>query len=138
MIQDLGISNAADRTIQETATGLPSARSTLRGRFQSITLGRIVKTVVDKEIVESQVDFICRGSVQPATGQELKILPEGQRAWDTQMLHTTPEVSLRPDEVVRCLRTRYRVVGKKNFSQYGTVGYLLQEDYDRTNPAPGS
>ena len=94
MIASVGISCASRLSVTEASLGLPSVASALLGRFRPLSLGRVVKNVVEGEIVEVTQEFFCRGSIQPFGPQQLKIKPEGERSWNWQMLHTTPDIAL--------------------------------------------
>ena len=69
------------------------------------------------------------GFIQPFGPRELKIKPEGERAWNWQMLHTTPDVALKDDEEFTIKGLRYRVMSERNFSDYGYIAYELVQDY---------
>ena len=133
MISAIGIPSAATRTVQDAANALPSMRGTLLGWFRPLTLIQIVKTVVDFETREVRREISCGGVIQPCGSEELKIKPEGQRTWNWQMLHTTPDVMLDNDEEFTIKGTRYRVMEQTDYSDYGYITYELVQDY-RPNP----
>ena len=136
MIAEVTIPSANTRSVQDTATALPSLRSTLTGWFRPLTLTRVTKTVVDAEIVEQRVEMNCLGVIQPFGPRELKMKPEGQRAWNWQMLHTTADIALADDEEFTIKGMRYRVMSQQNWSDYGFIMYELVQDYK--NPLNGN
>ncbi len=133
MIPSVGIASASDLSVQDAASALPSMRETLTGWFRPLILTRVTKSVVDLEVSEVRIEQNCMGVIQPFGPRELKIKPEGERAWNWQMLHTTPDVALKDDEEFTIKGTRYRVMSQKNFSEYGYIAYELVQDYVALN-----
>lgn len=116
-------------TVQEAALPTPQSSGTITGWFQNLLLKKVTKKLVDRQTVEVLVDFACRGVIQPFGPQELKIKPEGQRAWNWQMLHTTPDTDLKDDEIFRIKDVDYRVVSRQDWTAYGFIKYELLEAY---------
>ena len=133
MIASIGIPSAANMSVQDAANPLPSMRSTIMGWFRPLILVQVVKTVADFETREVRKELGCLGVIQPFGPRELKIKSEGQRAWNWQLLHTTPDVALRDDEEFTIRGVRYRVMSQRNYSDYGYITYELVQDY-RPNP----
>ncbi len=133
MIPSVGISSAGDLSVQDAASPLPSMRETLTGWFRPLILTRVTKKVVDFEVSETRVEVNCMGVIQPFGPRELKIKPEGERSWNWQMLHTTPDVALKNDEEFTIRGTRYRVMSQKNWTEYGYIAYELVQDYVAAN-----
>lgn len=129
MISSIGIASANTRTVQDAASALPSVQTTITGWFRSLILVRVVKTVLNFETKETRQEVNCMGVIQPFGPRELKMKPEGQRAWNWQMLHTTPDVALKDDEEFTIKGTRYRVMSQQNWSEYGYIIYELVQDY---------
>lgn len=129
MISSIGIASANTRSVQDAASTLPSVQTTITGWFRALVLVRVVKTVVDFETKEARQEVSCRGVIQPFGPRELKMKPEGQRAWNWQMLHTSPDVALKDDEEFTIKGTRYRVMSQQNWSEYGYITYELVQDY---------
>lgn len=132
MISQLGISNAKDQLLDQQDSGAPSLYSTLQPWFRKITLTKITKTIVDFQVKEIEYPQETFGMMQPMSPRRVAIKPEGQRAWEWQTLHCTPDFVLKPDEVVEYRGTRYRVSGKTNWREYGFVEYELVNDYTRS------
>lgn len=133
MIGSIGIPSANTRGVYDTATPVPSMAQTIIGWFRPLTLTRVVKQVVDHEIKEVRTELRCLGMIQPFGPRELKIKPEGQRAWNWQMLHCTPEVALKDDEEFTVKGTRYRVMSQLAYQDYGYRQYELVQDYKGSN-----
>lgn len=133
MLPQTGVASASRLSITDTATVLPSLMAAVTTWFRPLVLGRVRKTVVDFEIKEYIHEVTCRGVIQPHGPRELKLKPEGQRSWNWQMLHTTPDVNLDTDEEFKIKGTPYRVMSKQDWSEYGYVQYELVQDYTK-NP----
>lgn len=129
MVSPLGISSANRFSVAESATQLPSVANAVSAYFRPITLIFVRKSVVDFEVSEVRKELRCMGTIQPFGSRELKIKPEGERSWNWQMLHTTPDVSLQNDEEFTVRGVRYRVMSQRNYSAYGTIMYELVQDY---------
>lgn len=129
MISSLGIPSANSRNVSDAASSLPSMAGTITGWFRPLVLGRITKSIVEGETKEAVFEQRCRGVIQPFDDRKLKVKPEGQRSWNWQMLHTTPDVKLRNDEEFWIKGTPYRVMSQKDYSEYGYVAYELVQDY---------
>lgn len=129
MPQPLGIPCASNRSVSEMATDLPNVSDTIQGWFRPLELV-FVKSVVENMVTKSsQQTYTISGVIQPFTNQELKLKPEGERKWKWKLLHTTPEVDLTPGENFNIRGTSYRVMGKADWSDYGTNVFELVEDY---------
>jgi hypothetical protein len=129
MISPVGIPSANTRSVSDAATALPSVQCTIVGWFRPLVLGRITKLIVEGEVRESAAELRCRGVIQPFDDRKLRIKPEGERSWNWQMLHTTPDVKLRNDEEFRIKGVPYRVMSNSDWSEYGYITYELVQDY---------
>jgi hypothetical protein len=129
MISSIGIPSANTRSVSDAASTLPSMSGTITGWFRPLVLGRVTKSIVDGETKEAVFEQRCQGVIQPFDDRKLKVKPEGQRSWNWQMLHTTPNVKLRNDEEFKIKGTPYRVMSQKDYSEYGYVTYELVQDY---------
>lgn len=126
------IFNAASVTLGNAQTNLPNMSQTLEGWFQEIVVGILTKTTVNFRTVETTQDFTTRGVLQPFDEQQLKILPEGQKAWQWYMLHCQPSLALQPDDTVTIKGARYRNMGVMGYGDYGYIQYRLVKDYETT------
>lgn len=128
------IRNAADVSLGENPGTLPNVSDAMLAWFQPLTFGVIVKTVVNFNVVEDAVDTEFFGVWQPFTPRQLAIRPEGERKWPWFTLHALPSPSLQPDDIVIREGVQYRVMSKKNYSQYGFNEYTLTQDYSGSGP----
>jgi len=107
-------------------------REAFSGLYQRLTFTKVTKTVVDFEVVETEDPRFAMGVRQPLSAQKLMMKPEGQRSWKWEMIHSTPELVLSVDEVIVFGRTRYRVMEKFDWKEYGYVEYHIVQDFTST------
>lgn len=129
-LAQLGIPSANRLSVSQQASQLPDMGTTVRSYFRPLILIFVQKTIVDFEIAEARKELRCMGSIQPFASRDLRIKPEGQRSWNWQMLHTTPEVALKNDMEFTSNGTRYRVMGQLAYQNFGYRQYELVQDYN--------
>lgn len=129
------ITNAADSRLFQNPGTLPDMSTTMLEYFQPMIFKQLVKSVVDFQNVEVPTDINFQGVMQPLTEQALRMKPEGQRSWKWYWLHAEPGLSLKPDDVVTYQGQQYRVMTKKDYSQYGYAEYHLVQDYTGSGPS---
>lgn len=111
------------------ASPLPSVSETILGWFRPLQLVFVQSTVKNMEVSRSEKLRDCQGVIQPLSITKLRLKPEGERAWKWKLLHTTPDVDLKEGEEFTIKGTRYRVMGKGEYGEYGVLIYQLVEDY---------
>lgn len=133
------LTNAADKTLDQTAGTVPNVSGAVAGWFQLCRFEQIVKTVVNFVLVETTIPLLFQGVIQPYTPQQLRILPEGQRLWKWYKVHAWPVLALVPDDIIVDQKgIRYRVMDKNDYSQYGFLEYSIVEDYNGSGPTGGA
>lgn len=128
------ISNAANRPLNFQTGTVPDVSGAMQDWFQPMVFGRVVKTTVDFQVVETEVDINFQGVIQPYNPRQLLLKPEGQRAWTWLTLHADPVLSLDVDEVVKYLGVQTRVMSRKDYTIYGYVMYELVQDWTGSGP----
>ncbi len=129
MITSIGIVSANTRPVSDAAVALPTVHTTILGWFRPLVLGRVTKTIVEGEVKNAVSEQRCRGVIQPFDDRKLRLKPEGERSWDWQMLHVTPDVKLANGEVFKIKGVPFRVMSQKNWSEYGYMTYELVQNY---------
>ena len=122
------IINGKDKTLSQT-NNLPNMSETIKNWFQNLTFKKIVKSIVNYQAVETETIISTKGVRQPFSPQQLKVKPEGQRAWKWETLHCLADVALVPDEIVEFNSIRYRVIEKKDYTEYGYIEYEIVQDF---------
>jgi hypothetical protein len=77
--------------------------------------------------------------MQPLSGRQLLLAPEGQRAWNWQTLHSQIVLPLFPDDVVIWTdinqnNHQVRIMSRKDYSEYSFIEYTLVLDYINSGP----
>lgn len=130
------IQNGANVPLTFQQGTVPNMSEALQDWFQTMTFTQIVKTVVGFEVVETPVSTTFRGVLQPYTGKQMALLPEGQRGWNWMTLHSEPVLKLQIDDVVNWLGRQVRVMSRKDYSLYAYVEYTLVVDWTGSGPSP--
>lgn len=128
------IQNGNSFLLTESNGNVPDMSGALQGWMQPMTFVKIAKSVVNAQLVEvpTVVDF--QGVWQPLTARQLSMKPEGQRAWSWFQVHSTINLELKPDEVVRYKGGQYRAKGQSDFKLYGYFYYELVQDFTGSGP----
>lgn len=108
---------------------LPNPNGAMLDWFQKLTFTQVFKSVVNFELVESQISTSFLGVRQPFTPQQLAIKPEGQRQWKWETIHALPSLVLGVDDIIVFGNTPYRVIKKSDWKDYGYVEYQILQDY---------
>lgn len=112
--------------------GLPDVGNAMEGIFYPITAVTVQKQEIGGFVKEICLTVKTKGVVQPMRAQEVEIKYEGQRTWKYFTLHCLPNLNLKPDDAVIIKDTRYRCLGKEDYSIYGFIKFDLAEDYTET------
>lgn len=128
------IQNGKDTSLARASGGLPQMGDALGGWKQKITFGVVTKTTLNGITSETMVEVQFMGVMQPFTDRQLLIKPEGERSWSWYWLHADPSLNLPDDNVVLYRDKQYRVMKKKNYTEYGYIEYQLVTDYEGVGP----
>ena len=113
---------------------VPNVADVLDGWMSQVVAGRVAKAIVDGEVTETITEFSFTGMVQPFSEIELNILAEGERHWQWVKVYTQ-YTDLKVDDVIVIAGTRYRIMAKMPYEQfgYGFYRYNLVNDYTDTD-----
>ena len=121
--------NAKDKTLRNSGSqGMPDVSGAVEMFLQPMKLGVITKKQVRGLTEEETFWTYSKGTRQPYTAQQLKMLPEGQRAWRWYTIHCLPDVVLKPDDIITVQGLRMRVMEKLDYLEYGYLEYHAVED----------
>lgn len=124
------IHNGNQINLDENPGTLPNMEGTLLNWFQRVTFTVITKTVVNHVLTETETKTDFLGVIQPLDGKKLAMKPEGQRQWDWYMAHTTVDLDLAVDDKFIYRNVKYRIMAKKNYTEYGYRYYEWVEDFE--------
>ena len=121
-------------TTLSNTTGRPNMAQTIQGWFQPVEFEVITRSLADDgdgvDWVSETVTLIkTQGVVRPPSDKDLKILPEGTWAWEWLQIHCLPNVELNTNQFVIYKEKRYKVMAKKDWTEYGYIRYTLLEAF---------
>lgn len=119
---------------QISFANVPNMSGTLAGWMQTLIFNIITKTVKNFEVVETTTDVTFQGVWQPFSARQLALKPEGQRSWSWFMVHSTTDLSLNNDDVIKYRGVQYRVMANNNYVEYGYYEYHVVLDYTGSGP----
>lgn len=124
------IQNANNTLINNTNSALPNMGNTIMSWFLNITFERVERVLDGADWVETVTGTInTKGVVQPPKDIDLKIYPEGTWSWQWLMVHCLPNVQLKTNDYIKYDGVVYKVMGKKDWTKYGYVRYMLAEAF---------
>lgn len=121
--------NGKDKKIADSFNNLPNLSEALVGWFQSLSFGLVVKELVDYQPVETIKNIKTKGVRQPMSAEQLNIKPIGQRSWRWETIHCLPEIKLNTDDIIVFNCTKYKVMEKYDYSEYGYLEYHIAEGF---------
>jgi hypothetical protein len=111
-------------------TRLPQVSEALLEWFQPLTFVAITKTQVNFRVQETETIIETQGVRQPLSAQEVQMKPEGQRKWKWELIQTLPDITLNVDDIIIFKNTRYRVMSRSDWAEYGYFEFHIVKDYD--------
>lgn len=116
---------------------VPNMGESMTDWFQNLSFTQIVKTVVGFENFETPTTTNFWGVFMPLSPRDLKLLPEGQRAWTLYRLYAQPVLTLQVDDVVvfpQINNKQTRVMSREDYGLYSYVTYTLCQDWKGSGP----
>lgn len=110
---------------------LPNMSGALRGWMQPLEFWYVGKKQKDFKTTEVKIRKKTWGVRTPLTGQQLFLKPEGERAWKWEAIYCLPNLKLNIDDIIVFGTTRYRVMQKNDYGEYGYLEYHIIQDYQK-------
>ena len=126
------IHSAKDVTLKAGQGTVPNVVEGMYDYFQKLTFTQMVKSIVNFDVVETEVSTEFFGVRQVFTPQELAMLPIGERDWKWESIHAFPTLQLVPDDRIFFNSVAYRVMKKSDYKEYGYIRYDIIQDYEET------
>lgn len=123
------IINAKDKDLNQTFSNLPDMSRTIMSWFQDLKFGKVTRENVNADWKETIEEISTKGVVQPPKDEILKVMAEGMRFWEWQMIHCLPNLQLINNEYIYYEGKKYKVMDKKNYEKYGYVRYMILEAF---------
>lgn len=125
------INNAASRPLFSNVGSLPNVFDGIRDWVSPMQFQQITKTMqINGEVKETSVPVNFTGMIQPLEPRELRLKPEGQRAWSWYLLYADISLILQVDDIVTWNGKQTRVMKRENWPQQGFVLYHLVQDWN--------
>ncbi len=131
------IQNGSNIPLNFAQGSIPNMGETLTDYFQKMSFIQITKTVQGFEVLETPVTTNFWGILMPFGARELKLIPEGQRAWTYFKLYAQPVLTLQVDDVIVLTsinNKQTRVTSREDYKMYGYVSYSLVQDWTGSGP----
>lgn len=125
--------NGKNFRVSQLSSALPDVSVSVNEFLQNVKIGIVQKQQIEGFTEEITVYKFYRAVKQPMD-EQLAIQMEGERSWKWYRIHATPDLILVTDDriVFDCLI--YRVMGKRDYKEYGYVEYDVIEDYQTKLP----
>lgn len=128
------IQNAADVPFNVREGSIPNMSDALLDWYQDMQFNKVTKTMAVGKVQEEMVLVNFRGIINPFTGRQLYLKPEGERKWKWHEIFSDAALVLKPDDVVQYKNTQYRVMWVGDYRIYGYMQYHVIEDYTGVGP----
>lgn len=92
---------------------------------------KVVQQFVDENgnVQNRNCYFDFDGVIQPLSPEEIKVKEEGQWSWDWYWFHTRADVQLKTNDVVIYRGKEYKIMARKDYSDYGHIEYHCIKDW---------
>lgn len=107
---------------------VPDVSDAILGFLRQAKIGIVQKDNIDGYAQEITLWENSMAHVQPMP-ENMVILKEGNRSWSWFLIYVESQVVLKTDEVIELFGTRYRIMQKGNWAEYGYIQYHAIEDY---------
>lgn len=121
------IQSAGKKKISENPA-LPGVHGVIDTFLQNVRIGIVVKQIIRGKQQEIATWRNVRGMRQ-AMSERLAAMKEGERSWRWHVFYFMPDVVLATDDVIVFQGSRYRIMEKTDWAQYGYLQYNAIEDY---------
>lgn len=110
---------------------LPRPVSGLIDWAQAVNLIRIIQTIVDGDVTDTQEEYPFKGVVVPMKTEEIALKPSEQQSWEWLYVFTFPNVVLENNSRILYNGITYKVMDRRDYSAYGHVEYHIVKDWQK-------
>lgn len=125
------IFDGASKPLSYDNIGIPNVADVVQGWLKPLVAQFVKKSIVDGDVVEEMTPIGFNGMIQPLSGYELSILPEGERDWEWVKIFTD-YADFNNDDRFFLVDKWYRIMKKRPFERYA-YGYYRYDailDYE--------
>lgn len=121
-------------TIADCQSALPSMRATVLGWFKPLVIGVVSTVIADEGEDDGLAQVTVRevrtsGVIQPGDDERLDVRSEGERSWESAILHVFPQLDVPTGTKLRINGRQFEVMGKKDYVQNGFIRYKLTQAF---------
>ena len=129
------IENASKRTLSQANLSVPNVADVVQGWLSPLTALIVGKTIDDGDVVETYTEVNINGMIQPLSGIDLEIKPEGERHWEWVKIYTDYD-NFYVDDAIIIQGANYRIKHKMPYEKYsyGFYRYDCVKDYEEVKP----
>lgn len=129
------IDNAKNKTLSQANLSVPNVADVVQGWLSTLTASKVGKTIVDGDVVETFTTIRFHGMIQPLSGIDLEIKPEGERHWEWVKIYTDYD-NFYVDDAITIQGANYRIKHKMPYEKYGYGFYRYDcvKDYEEVKP----
>lgn len=133
------IANGCNVPVNLQTGSIPNLGIAILDWMQYLTFGKVTKTTVGFQVLETVTDINFWGVIQPLSERQLYLKPEGQRAWTwfsvvAQAAPAGALISLNVDDVGIWNGIQTRVMGRKDYALYGFIEMTWVQDWNNSGP----
>ena len=112
-------------------SGMPKMGAAFRGWMATVTLKKIIQTVVNGLVTDTDTLIRFKGVVQPLDPEQINLKPEGQRSFEWLQIDcfSGPQNLTTNDRIIYN-STPYKIMGVFDYSQNGYIEYHAVRDYE--------
>jgi hypothetical protein len=125
----------ANMPLNQINSNLPNMENALISWYVPMVFEVVTKETIGGRVVETTTPVNFHGVMQPLTTAKLMLRPEGQRTWKWFLMHCDTSLKLNTDDVVIYKGVQTRVMGVKDYSDYGYLEYELCQDWTGVGPS---
>jgi len=123
------VMSANKRTLSESYGGLPQMAQSVQTLMIPMSVAILSVENVGGFAQTTERMKRTMGCKQPASAEQISIRPEGERSWKFFTFHCLPDLVLTTGDRITINGSRYRVMEKSDFTEYGYLEYLVAEDF---------
>ena len=134
------IKNANSKLLSSVNLSVPNVADVVQGWLSTLTASKISKSIEDGDVIETYTIIRFSGMIQPLSGIELEIKPEGERHWEWTKIYTD-YANFEVDDCITIQGFNYRIRHKMPYEKYGYGFYKYEcvkdyEDIPEPEPEP--
>lgn len=112
-------------------SGMPKMGAAFRGWMATVTLKKIIQTVIDGMVIDTETLISFKGVVQPLDPEQINLKPEGQRSFEWLQINCfSGSNNLTTNDRIVYNSIPYKVMGVFDYTQNNYIEYHAVRDYE--------